>query len=71
MLAFPNNPTGAVMEKADLEAVADVLRGTDIAVISDEIYAELTYEGRHMSIAALDGCASAPSSSAGFPSRTR
>lgn len=55
MLAFPNNPTGAVMEKADLEAVADVLRGTDIAVISDEIYAELTYEGRHTSIAALDG----------------
>ncbi len=55
VLAFPNNPTGAVMERADLEAVADVLRGTDIAVISDEIYAELTYEGRHMSIAALDG----------------
>ena len=55
VLAFPNNPTGAVMEKADLEAVADVLRGTDIAVISDEIYAELTYEGRHTSIAALDG----------------
>ena len=55
VLAFPNNPTGAVMERADLEAVADVLRGTDIAVISDEIYAELTYEGRHTSIAALDG----------------
>ena len=55
ILAFPNNPTGAVMEKSDLEAVADVLRGTNIAVISDEIYGELTYEGVHTSIALLDG----------------
>lgn len=43
------------MEKSDLEAVADVLRGTNIAVISDEIYGELTYEGVHTSIALLDG----------------
>ena len=71
VLAFPNNPTGAVMEKADLEAVADVLRGTDIAVISDEIYAELTYEAGIHPLPRWTGCASAPSSSAGFPSRTR
>ncbi|MFR9066958.1 MAG: aminotransferase class I/II-fold pyridoxal phosphate-dependent enzyme [Faecalibacterium prausnitzii] len=41
--ALPNNPTGAVMEREDLEAVAEVLRGTDIMVLSDEIYAELNY----------------------------
>lgn len=52
ILPFPNNPTGAVMERPDLEAIADVLRGTDIMVLSDEIYAELTYTGaRHVSIA--------------------
>ena len=43
VLPFPNNPTGAVMTKEDLEGIADVLRGTDIMVLSDEIYAELTY----------------------------
>ncbi len=53
---FPCNPTGAIMERADLEAVADVLRGTDICVLSDEIYSELTYgDERHISIASLDG----------------
>ncbi len=51
VLPFPNNPTGAIMEKRDLEAVADVLRGTNIIVLSDEIYAELTYGGHHVSIA--------------------
>lgn len=56
LLAFPNNPTGAIMEKADLEAIADVVRGTDILVVTDEIYAELTFNGkRHCSFAALPG----------------
>ena len=51
VLPFPNNPTGAVMSREDLEAVAQVLRGTDIMVLSDEIYAELTYDMHHTSIA--------------------
>jgi len=51
LLPFPNNPTGAVMERADLEAIADVLRGTNIIVLADEIYAELTYGGKHVSMA--------------------
>lgn len=56
ILPFPNNPTGAVMRKEDLEEIAEVLRDTDIAVLSDEIYAELTYgEARHISIAEIDG----------------
>lgn len=56
VLPFPNNPTGAVMTKEDLEGIADVLRGTDIMVLSDEIYAELTYgDKRHVSIAEIDG----------------
>ena len=56
ILPFPNNPTGAVMRKSDLEALAEFLRGTDIMILSDEIYGELTYtdEG-HVSIASLDG----------------
>lgn len=53
ILPFPSNPTGAVMEKQHLEAIAQVLRGTDIMVLSDEIYAELTYSGQHCSIASL------------------
>ncbi len=53
---FPCNPTGAIMEKADVEAIADVLRDTDICVLSDEIYSELTYGGlKHVSIASLGG----------------
>ncbi len=53
---FPCNPTGAIMEKNDLEAIAEVLRGTDICVLSDEIYSELTYGGvKHTSIASLEG----------------
>lgn len=55
VLPFPNNPTGAVMEREDLEAVAEVLRDTGIVVLSDEIYAELTYGGKHVSIASIDG----------------
>ncbi len=56
VLPFPNNPTGAVMRREHLEAIADVLRGTDIMVLSDEIYCELTYGGeRHVSIAEIDG----------------
>ena len=56
IMPFPNNPTGAVMEREDLEAVAEVLRGTDIMVLSDEIYAELTYTGEpHVSLASLPG----------------
>ncbi len=55
VLPFPNNPTGAVMEKADLEAIAEVLKDTNIAVLSDEIYAELTYGAKHISIASIEG----------------
>ena len=56
ILPYPNNPTGAVMRRRDLEKLADVLRNTDIMVISDEIYAELTYgDERHVSIAQMEG----------------
>ena len=58
IMPFPNNPTGAVMEREDLEAIAEVLRGTNIMVLSDEIYAELNYGLRpHVSIASLPGMA--------------
>ncbi len=54
VLPFPNNPTGGIMRKEDLESIAEVLRGTNIMVLSDEIYAELTYNGaKHVSIASL------------------
>ena len=56
ILPFPNNPTGAIMSRADLEAIADVLRDTDIMVLSDEIYSELTYSDEpHTSFASLPG----------------
>jgi len=55
VLSYPNNPTGAVMEKEDLEAIANVIKDTDICVLSDEIYAELTYGKRHVSIASVNG----------------
>ena len=56
ILPYPCNPTGAVMRKSDLEAIAEVLKGTDIVVISDEIYAELTFGSeRHTCFAAIDG----------------
>lgn len=55
ILCFPNNPTGAIMSEKDLRAIAQVVREHDLFVISDEIYAELTYEGKHVSIASLPG----------------
>lgn len=55
VLPYPNNPTGAVMRREDLEAIARVLDGTDIIVLSDEIYGELTYNGRHVSAASVGG----------------
>lgn len=55
LLSYPNNPTGAIMEKEDLEALIDLIISHDILVISDEIYSELTYKSRHVSIASLPG----------------
>lgn len=55
ILPFPNNPTGAVMDKSDLEAIAKVIIEKDLYVISDEIYSELTYNGKHSSIVSIDG----------------
>lgn len=56
LLAFPSNPTGGIMEKEDLEAIAKVIIENDLLVISDEIYAELTFNGKnHVSIASLPG----------------
>lgn len=55
ILSYPNNPTGAIMEREDLEAIAKIIIKHDLFVISDEIYAELTYNGGHVSIASLPG----------------
>lgn len=55
VLPFPNNPTGAIMERSDLEAVAKVIEEHDLYVISDEIYSELSYKGDHVSITQLPG----------------
>lgn len=56
VLPFPNNPTGAIMERRDLEEIAKVVKEHDLLVLSDEIYSELTYGGRnHVSIASIDG----------------
>lgn len=55
VMPFPNNPTGAVMEKKNLEAVAEVVKKHDLFVLSDEIYAELTYLDNHVSIASIPG----------------
>lgn len=56
ILPYPNNPTGAVMRRGDLEAIAEVLRGTNIVIVSDEIYSEMTYNGeKHVSIVEMDG----------------
>ncbi len=55
ILAYPNNPTGAIMEREDLEKIAQIVKKHDIYVISDEIYSALTYKGKHVSIASLDG----------------
>lgn len=55
IMPFPNNPTGAIMEKEDLEKVAEIVIEKDLFVISDEIYSELTYKGQHVSIASIPG----------------
>ena len=55
IMPFPNNPTGAIMEKADLEAIVQVVKEHDLFVISDEIYSELTYVDKHLSIASFPG----------------
>ena len=55
ILPFPNNPTGAIMERKDLEEIAEVIRRHDIFVMSDEIYAELTYKEKHVSIVEIEG----------------
>lgn len=55
VLPYPNNPTGAIMERRDLEAVAESVKKHDLLVLSDEIYAELTYGSKHISIAEIDG----------------
>ena len=55
VLPFPNNPTGAIMEREDLEAIAEVIKKHDILVMSDEIYAELTYKEKHVSIVEIEG----------------
>ena len=57
VLPYPNNPTGAIRKEEHLESIAGILRERDIIVLSDEIYAELTFEGRHVSIASLPGMA--------------
>ena len=55
ILPYPNNPTGAIMEKHNLEELAEILRHQNILVVSDEIYAELTYGEKHVSIASIEG----------------
>ncbi len=55
VLPYPNNPTGAILTEEELEGLAKVLRGTNVLVLSDEIYAELTYGKRHTSIASIPG----------------
>lgn len=55
ILPYPCNPTGAIMERDDLEKIAAVLRETNVLVLSDEIYGELTYSNSHVSIASIDG----------------
>lgn len=54
VLPYPNNPTGAILTKEELEGLAEVLRGTNILILSDEIYAEMTYGRAHVSIAAIE-----------------
>jgi aminotransferase len=55
ILNFPNNPSGAVMRKEDLKGIADVVVDHDLLILSDEVYAELTYEGKHCAAASIDG----------------
>ena len=55
VLAYPSNPTGAILTREELEAIAEVLRDTNVVILSDEIYAELTYGTKHVSIASIEG----------------
>ena len=55
ILPYPNNPTGGIMTKEDLEPIAEILRGTNILILTDEIYSELTYGRKHFSIISLEG----------------
>ena len=55
ILNYPNNPTGAIMDKDDLEKIASIIIKHDLLVVSDEIYSELTYVGKHVSIASIEG----------------
>ncbi len=55
ILPYPNNPTGAIMTREELKDIAEILRDTNIVILSDEIYAEMTYTGNHCSIASIDG----------------
>lgn len=55
VMPFPNNPTGSIMTKEDLEPIVEVVKKYDLFVISDEIYSELSYDGEHVSIAAFEG----------------
>ena len=55
VLPFPNNPTGAIMERKDLESIAEVIKEKDLFVLSDEIYSELTYTDKHVSITEIPG----------------
>ncbi len=57
VLPFPNNPTGAVMSAGELQVIADLVKKHDLFVMSDEIYSELSYQGKHVSIASLSGMA--------------
>ena len=66
VLPYPNNPTGAILDREELEALADVLRDKSIAVLSDEIYAELTFGKRHVSIANVEGMAERTVIASGF-----
>lgn len=66
VLPYPNNPTGAILEREELEALAEVVRERNIAVLSDEIYAELTFGKRHVSIAAIEGMAERTVIASGF-----
>ena len=55
ILPFPNNPTGAIMTREDLEKIAEIIRNTNIMILSDEIYSELTYGRKHCSIVQIEG----------------
>lgn len=55
LISYPNNPTGAIMEREDLEPIAEICKKYDLLVITDEIYCELSYKGEHVSIASLPG----------------